>query len=651
MTASESAVDPASTAAPNNAAVPQQFEFRAEIQQLLNILVHSLYTDRDIFLREAVSNASDALHRLQFETLTNSAILDPDAELAIRVFVDSEANCLTISDTGIGMSHDELIENLGTIAHSGAKTFIEALKARGTSANATDIIGQFGVGFYALFMVADEVRVTTRSFQPDGQAWTWISRGDNQYTIQPADKSTRGTEVALTLKEDAKEFLSVFRLERIVQKHSNYVPFPIYVTDKVEEASSEPVNQQVALWRRTPREVTDAEYNEFYKQLTYDSADALARVHLNIDTPVQFYSLLFVPSRADRGLFQMQDNAESGPRLYARKVLIQEHAKDLLPQWLRFVEGVVDSEDLPLNISRESVQANRVMARLKTTISGKVISELDSLAERDVTKYATFWEEFGRLIKEGIATDNDNRSKLLKLLRFKSSRSVGESESAWVSLAEYKARMVEGQTEIYYLFGEDLKSVARSPHLDIFRARGIEVLFLTETIDSFMISAVQEFDGTKLRNGSDGDLDLPAAKDAPQDDKPALDEVTLKDVLGHFKDVLGDKVAEVRESKLLTDSPARLISADKGFGADMERVYRMLDKPFDAPKRILEINPRHTLIRNLSTDKNEAIRDAVITQLYDSALLAEGIHPNPADMIPRIQALMEAATRQDSAPE
>ncbi len=611
--------------------VPQQYEFRAEIQQLLNILVHSLYTDREIFLRELISNASDAIHRLQFEMLTNPDVLDPDTELAIHITFDAEAKTITVRDTGIGMNRDEMIENLGTIAHSGAASFLQALKDKGSSSS--DIIGQFGVGFYSVFMVADEVSVTSRSFRKDDPAWTWTSTGGNAYTIEPTEKTTRGTEITLKLKEDATEFAAEYRLERIIKKHSNYIPFPIYVGEKV-------ANQQTALWRRNPREVTEQEYNEYYKQLTYDTADPIAHIHLNTDAPVQFYSLLYVPSKADRGLFTV-DSGDAGPRLYARKVLIQEHAKDLLPQWMRFVEGVVDSEDLPLNISRETVQANKVMARLKTAITNKVISELETVAEKDTAKYAIFWQEFGRLVKEGLASDFTNREKLAKLARFHTSR----EDNAWVSLADYKSRMVEGQTEIYYLFGEDPKSVARSPHLDIFRARGIEVLFLTETIDSFMISGLPDFEGTKLRNGADADLELPAAPETEQGE--SLSEDATRTLLAKFKIVLGDRVTEVRESKLLTGSPVRLVAADKGFGSDMERVYRMLDKPFEVPKRILEVNPRHAIIRNMAALSDDVLVDDVAEQLFESAMLLEGIHPNPADMVPRIEALMEAATRRE----
>jgi molecular chaperone HtpG len=613
--------------------VATQYEFRAEIQQLLNILVHSLYTDREIFLRELVSNASDALHRMQFEMLTNKDVVDPDAELALRIAVDKDAKTITVSDSGIGMNRDEMIENLGTIAHSGAMSFLNALKEKGSASS--DIIGQFGVGFYSVFMIAERVDVISRSFRHGDEAWKWSSDGSTSYSIVPAEKANRGTEVVIHVKEDAEEFLNDYRLERIVKKHSNYIPFPIHVGEKV-------ANDQTAIWRRSPREVTDQEYNDFYKQLSLDLTDPVLRVHQISDAPVQFYSLLFVPSKMDRGLFVA--DYEGGPRLYARKVLIQDHAKDLLPQWMRFVEGVVDSEDLPLNISRETVQANRVMAKLKNALSGKLIGEMESLAEKDQSRYHTLWEEFGRLIKEGVTTDATNRERLVGLLRFHSSKDSG----GWVSLKEYVERMVEGQDEIYYLFGEDLKSISRSPHLDVFRSRGVEVLFLTDTIDSFMMNAVVEYQGKKFHNGADADLELPTPTGEEQ--KPegeALPEDAFGALVVRFKEVLGERVSDVRESKVLTESPARLVSPDKGFGADMERVYRLLDKEFPAPPaRILELNPRHPLIRDLSALADDPLVDAVAEQLFESAMLLEGIHPNPADMAPRIQQLMEAAVKR-----
>jgi molecular chaperone HtpG len=610
----------------------QSYEFRAEIQQLLNILVHSLYTDREIFLRELISNASDAIHRFQFEMLTNSNVLDPDAELAIRVSADKEAKTITVSDTGIGLNREEMIENLGTIAHSGALSFLNALKEKGNSS--TDIIGQFGVGFYSVFMIADKVLVTSRSFQPDEQAYTWTSNGSNAYTIEPAEKVTRGTDIVIHVKEDAEEFLEDYRLERIIKKHSNYVAFPIYVGEKV-------ANAQQALWRRSPREVSEQEYLDFYKQLTFDPGEPMLHVHQTSDAPVQFYSLLYVPSRLDRGMFQA--DTETGPRLYARKVLIQERSKDLLPQWMRFVEGVVDSEDLPLNISRETVQANRVMAKLKNVLSGKLLSEMESWANKDAEKYTAFWNEFGRMVKEGVASDATNRDRLTGLLRFHSST----EPEGWVSLQQYIDRMAEGQDTIYYLFGEDVRSVSHSPHLDVFKSRAIEVLYLTDTIDSFMMNALWEYQGKKFQNGADADLALPETEDK-QPEGEALSGDEFSSLVERFTQVLADRVSEVRESKVLTESPARLVSPDKGFGADMERVYRMLDKEFAAPKRILELNPRHALIKNLAALGDNTIVDAVAEQLLESALLLEGIHPNPADMVPRIQALMEAATKRES---
>jgi molecular chaperone HtpG len=611
---------------------PQQFEFRAEIQQLLNILVHSLYTEREIFLRELVSNASDAINRFQFEQLTNPAVVDPDLPLEIHIDADTEGKTLTIRDTGIGMNRDELIENLGTIAHSGAATFLKALQEQQKSNS--DIIGQFGVGFYSVFMVADEVTVTTRSYRTDDQAWTWTSRGDNSYTITPAEKTSRGTEITLKLKEDAADFAYNWKLESIVRRHSNYIPFPIHVGGTLS-------NAQKALWRRPKSEISAEEYTDFYKQLSYDEQPPLLHIHQSSDAPVQFYSLLYIPNKADRGLWTA-DSLDQGPKLYARKVLIQEAAKDLLPQWMRFTVGVVDSEDLPLNISRETIRSNSLMKSLQKVITGKVISELDGLATKDPEKYQLFWEQFGRLVKEGVAMDIANKDKLAKLLRFHSSTHPDQ----WVSLADYKGRMKDGQTEIYYLFGEDLKSIQRSPHLDIFRARELEVFFFTETVDSFMSGTLTEFDGATLRNGADPDLSLPPLPDEKEPEGEALSDDQIAVLLRDFKTLLGERVTEVRESKLLTASPVRLVAADKASGMDMERIAKMLDREFQTPKRILEVNRRHAIIRNVS-DLNDAIlRDDIFEQLYESALLLEGIHPNPADMVPRIEALMEAATRK-----
>ncbi len=612
----------------------ESLEFKAEVQQLLHILAHSLYTEREIFLRELISNASDALHRLQFEMLTNRDVVDPEAELAIRIDFDEEAGTLTVSDTGVGMTREELVENLGTIAHSGAMEFLKKLQESGKSA--AEIIGQFGVGFYSVFMVAEEVTVTTRSFRPEAQAVAWTSRGDHHYTIRPAERTARGTTVELKLKEDAREFLSAHRLEQIVRRYSDFVPFPIYVKDKV-------VNRRSAPWRQRPQELTEEQYHEFYRQLTLDTADPLLYVHLSADAPVHIQSILYVPSKAEREFLIAR--AEYGPRLYSRKILIQEHASDLLPPYLRFVKGVVDSDDLPLNISRETVQASQVMTRIRSNLVRKLIGELKRLADEDPDRYLQFWREFGSFIKEGVATDAENREALIPLLRFHSSKT---GEEGWVSLAQYRERMKENQQAIYYILGEDLRSVARSPHMDYFRANDIEVLYLTEPIDSFLSMAVREYEGKPLRNIADAGLDLPEAK-KDEEEKETLSTETFERLRQRFAEVLGNRVAEVRESKVLRDSPCRLVVPEDAPGADLQRVYRMLERDYEVPRLILELNRSHPLIRDLGRLVEEAPDDPLIAQcaeqLFEGQLLAEGIHPNPADMVPRIEALMETAAR------
>jgi molecular chaperone HtpG len=617
--------------------------FQAEIRQLLNILAHSLYTEREIFLRELVSNASDALNRLQFEMLTNRDVLDPDAELAIHVEADEDAGTLKITDSGIGMTHDELIENLGVIAHSGVQGFLEQVKQANADGgpNAADIIGQFGVGFYAVFMVADKVTVTSRSYRPDAEAFRWISEGGDTFVVEPADKDTRGTEILLDVKEDAKEFLSEWRLREVVRRHSDYVAYPIYMGDDT-------INQQQAIWRRSPREVEEEEYKKFYQQLTLDMLDPLATVHMAADAPLQFYALLFVPTSAEPGL--LNPRKEPGLKLYARKVLIQEYCTDLLPEYLSFVQGVVDSEDIPLNVSRESFQANRQMARLKNTVTRKVTSELTQIAADDSERYARIWGAFGRFIKQGVATTPGDKDDLVPLLRFRTNRSDVED----ISLANYVGRMAKKQKEIYYVLGDDPVSVARSPHLDPFRRRGIEVLYFTDPLDTFMVMTLQVYEGFKLRNIDDAGLDLEDVGDAPADDEAtgeALEDTAFETLKARFESVLGERVMEVRESHVLTGSPARLVSPEDATDRDMQRVQRILGREYEVPKKIMEINLRHPLLHNLAGMLGSApdapTIDHVIEQLYESALLVDGLHPDPAGMVDRIQALMEAATARD----
>jgi molecular chaperone HtpG len=615
-------------------------EFRAEIQQLLHILVHSLYTDQEIFVRELVSNAVDALNRLQFEMLTNRDVLDPDTELKIQIKADEAAKTITISDTGIGMTREELIENLGTIAQSGAAEFIKRIQtteAKADQPRAIEMIGQFGVGFYSAFMAAQEVRVVSRSYRPDAEAYEWTSDGSASYTIRAAEKATRGTEVIVKLKDDAAEFASDWRLEQIVKKHSDFVAFPVYVGERV-------VNRQKPLWRQSPQEIGD-EYDEFYKQLTMDFENPLLAIHLVTDVPVDIRSILYVPSHRDRGLVNLR--TDYGVKLYAKGVLIQEDNKELLPNHFRFIEGVVESEDLPLNVSRETVQRNPAVRRIQKALVGKLVRELEAMAKDKPEDYRRFWHEFGVFVKEGIATDPSAKDDLLSLLRFNSSKA---QEDELISLSDYANRMQPEQTAIYYHLGEDLQTLARSPHLDYFKAHDIEVLYLVDPIDSFLVISLTDFQDKPLKNIDDATLELPEEAEPPAAETDALSGERFDTLIARFVQVLGDKVSSVRESKVLHDSPCRLVSPENMPGAEMQRVYKMLNREFQVPKKILEINKKHPLILNLASLAAETpdapVIDLAIEQLYENQLLIEGLHPNPASMISRIQALMESATAQ-----
>jgi molecular chaperone HtpG len=618
----------------------ESLEYRTEVKQLLDILAHSLYTDREIFLRELISNASDALNRIQFEMLTNHDVVDSDAELAIHVVVDAEAKTITIRDSGVGMNHGELIENLGTIAHSGAKTFL--LNAgKGLTAQ-EEIIGQFGVGFYSVFMVAEEVTVTSRSYRPEDSAWTWTSRGDSKFTLTPAEKNSRGTEIVIKLKEDAGEFAAVWRIENIVKKHSDYVSFPIYVRDATASDNDAKVaNRRTALWRQSPSQVETAEYEEFYKQLTFDSAAPLLHIHLVTDAPVNLRAILFIPPQRERGMLHLR--ADYGLRLYSRKILIQQHNKDLLPEYLRFVDGVVDSEDLPLNVSRETVQSNPLMRQIRRALTGRLHKELKSLAENDAGKYAQFWEQFGVFLKEGIAMDPTSHETLVDLLRFRSSRT---NEQEWTSLKQYTERMVEGQKAIYYVLGQDLKTVAASPHLDYFRANQIEVLYLVDPIDGFVTSSLHKYGETPLQNVDDASLELPKSKE-PEQPAAEITPEEFDEVVKRFIGVLGERVKTVRESKILVNSPCRLVSPEDSFDRDLQRFRRMTEEDYEIPKKVLEINRRHPIIVNLAKTIEHTPTDplipAAIEQLFDNALLLEGLHANPVAMVERIQSILAAA--------
>jgi HSP90 family molecular chaperone len=605
--------------------------FKAETRQLLDILIHSLYTEREIFLREVISNAADALTRIDFEILTNRQVLDPDTPLEIRLIADEKENTLTIQDTGIGMTAEELVSDLGTIAHSGAREFIKAAKQEGQ--NVTDLIGQFGVGFYSAFMVAEWIRVSSRSYLPEAKPASWFCTGSDTFTVEPAEKTGRGTEVTIKLKEDAKEFAQEHRLREIVRKHSDFIPFPIYIGDQKEQ-----VNRQTAIWRQSPRDIENKEYEDFYQQLTLDFEPPLTFTHMTVDAPAQMYAILYIPAKPDRGMFSPR--REGGLKLYARKVLIQEYNKDLLPEYLDFVQGVVDSEDIPLNVSRESIQSTRVMAQLKKLVTSKVIDTLKKLAEDEAEKYNRFWEGYSRFIKQGVAIEQGDPQELYPLLRFHTTT----RPDVWVSLIDYVQMMKTDQKDIYYIMGDDERSVVYSPHLDALRHYGYEALILTDPVDSFMLARLDKYQDHPLRNVATADLTLPERERSKEETGPVLAEEDHARLLERFKTQLGERVAEVRMTGRLSESPARLVDPEGAMNQELQRVYRLLNKDYETPKKVLELNPHHPILARLSSLPEDDPRSAlVIEQIYEDALLIEGLHPDPASMIARIQKLIEAA--------
>ena len=586
---------------------------------------------------------------MQFEQLTNQDVVDPDSELKIHITTDEEAGTLTISDTGVGMTQADMEENLGIIAHSGAKAFIEAMKESKNGASAQDVIGQFGVGFYSVFMVADRVRVVSRSYDPEVKAFAWESAGDETYTLEETERAGRGTDIIITLKEDAKDFLQAWQLKDIIRRHSDYIAFPIYVAD-----DEEPTNKQTAIWRQQPSEISDEQYDDFYKMLTMDFEGPKHRIHVRADVPLQFYSLLYAPNSAEQNMFSPRK--EPGLKLYARKVLIQEYSTDLLPEYLQFMQGVVDSEDLPLSVSRENVQATRVIANLKKTLTSRVLNDFKRMAKNDTEKFLGIYEAFGRFFKQGLVVSVEDKNDLENLLFFNTSHD--DNPENWHTLQDYVDRMAESQSDIYYIIGEDFHSARRSPHLDAFRQRDIEVLYFTDPIDSFMVVGLTDYDGHTLRNVDEADIDLSEVGEAKSDEDATTKHEPLAEgefgaVQARFKTVLGGRVQDVRQSKTLTGSAARLVSDDSSSQRNMFRINRLLDKEYELPVKTLELNPRHPLVHNLSQmidhETENTMVDVVIDQLFETALLQDGIHPDPAAMADRLLVLMEAATGTSQA--
>lgn len=623
-----------------NPPINKPIPFKAETRQLLDILIHSLYSEHEVFLRELISNASDALSRISFEMLTNRDVLDAEAELAIWIECDPEKRILTIRDTGIGMTAAELEVNLGTIAHSGVRAFLNAVQQSTPDTHLSDLIGQFGVGFYSAFMVAESIRVVSRSFDKNAEPAAWVSTGSDTFTIEPAEKTTRGTEIRIQLKEDSAEFCQEYRLRQIIQKHSDYIPFPIYLGVEKKQA-----NQQSALWRQQPRQVQPVEYDKFYQQLTLDSELPLTHVHMAVDAPVQLYALLYIPANLERPIFSPRK--QDGIKLYARKVLIQDYCLDLLPEYFRFVVGVVDSEDIPLNVSRETIQSNRILAQVKKLVTSRVIDSLKSLGKDQPATYEKFWWTYGRAIKEGVISDTEYYEALLPLLRFPSNL----KHDSLVSLDEYILGMKPEQKKIYYILGEDRHSVLHSPHLEAYRQSGFEILLMVDPLDSFILLKLLKYKDFELANIAREQPTTPPSPEESQLQPEPLSEEAAHSIIERFKSQLKDRVSDVRTTARLSESPARLVDPEGTINPELQRVYHLLNREFSAPKKILEINPLHPIIQGLVHVGAESdVSQLVIEQVFEDALLVEGLHPEPASMVGRIQKLIEKALEHQENP-
>jgi molecular chaperone HtpG len=614
----------------------REFEYKAEMKQLLDLIVHSLYTHPEIFLRELISNAADALNKVKFRMLTDQEGLDKGTELKITIRVNPEERTFVLEDTGIGMSEEELIANLGTVAKSGTLGFMQALKAEQRDRELDgNLIGQFGVGFYSVFMVTDEVTVESRSVQDEKGGWRWRSTGQGSYTIEPAQRKERGTSISFRLKEESKEFAEEHRLEQIIRKYSNFVDFPIYL-------GSRQVNSISALWQRSKSELKDDEVNEFYKFISTDFRDPQDYLHLSIEGAVSFKALLFIPAEAPMDILYQQGALEKhGPQLYVKKVLIQHDCRDLLPEYLRFISGVVDTEDLPLNVSREMVQSSPVLAKIRQILTGKILGWFDTMAKEQPEKFRIFYKAFGPILKIGLNTDFTNRDRLVELLRFETTKT---EEGQYISLKEYVERMESDQTEVYYHSGNNRRQLLAHPNLEYFRAKGIEVLLLTDPVDIFVIPSIHEYDKKPLKSIEKADIDFSEKREA----EPEFRTGQIGEVLGLFREVLGDRVEDVVESKRLVTSPVTLVSGKHALDSQLEKVMRMMQKDMPSAKKVLEVNISHPIIRNLSEmvsdrDQESLVRSAIM-QLYESALLLEGDLESVTEFVSRMNGFIEAAT-------
>ena len=629
----------------NSAPTRETLGFQAEVAQLLRLMVHSLYGNKEIFLRELVSNASDAGDKLRFEALADSSLFENDPDLKIRVVYDKSARTVTVSDNGIGMSRQEVIEHIGTIAKSGTREFFERLAA--DRAHEAQLIGQFGVGFYSAFIVADRVTLRTRraGMTPE-HGVLWESTGEGEFTVETVRKESRGTDVVLHLREGEDELLSGMKLREIVRKYSDHITAPILMAkerwdassqDQVPTGEEEQVNQGSALWARSKSEITEEQYHEFFKHVAHEFEPPLAYTHAKVEGRHEFTQLFYLPRRAPFDLYDREHRR--GIKLYVRRVFIMDDAEQLLPAYLRFVRGVIDSNDLPLNVSREILQQSRDVQTIRSASIKRVLALLEELAGGQPDKYADFWREFGRVLKEGVAEDGSNRERIAKLLRFASTQR--DSEEQTVSLAEYVARMREGQDAIYYVTADSFSAATHSPHLEVFRKLGVEVLLMYDRVDEWVVSMLTEFDGKPLRSVARGDLDLGKLGDSAAQQEQEKDAGEYKALVERVQRVLEARASSVRVTHRLTDSPSCLVSDEHGLSTNLERMLRAAGQTVPASKPVLEINPRHPIVKRLEQESDENRFADWSHILFDQATLAEGGQlDDPAAFVKRLNELM-----------
>ena len=619
----------------------EKLGFQTEVKQLLGLMIHSLYSNKEIFLRELISNASDAADKLRFEALSDQELYEGDGELRIRVAYDKAARTVTVSDNGIGMSRQEVIDNIGTIAKSGTRQFFESLT--GDAARDAQLIGQFGVGFYSSFIVADRVTlISRRAGAARAEGVRWESSGEGEFTVETIDRAKRGTEVVLHLKEDEDEFLDGSRLRSILQRYSDHISLPIVMqsenTSEDEDApGEETVNSATALWTKSKSEISDEDYNEFYKHVAHDFDEPLAHVHSRVEGNLEYTSLLYVPARAPFDLWDR--SARRGVKLYVRRVFIMDDAENLMPAYLRFVRGVVDSTDLPLNVSREILQKNKQIDSMRAGSVKKVLSMLQGIATDDTEKYQTFWGEFGRVLKEGLIEDASNRETVAKLLRFATTHADTDEQTQ--SLEDYVGRMQEEQTQIYFITAANYATAANSPHLEVFRKNGIEVLLLTDDVDEVAFLHLEEFDGKPLRSIVKGDLDLGDLIEKTEDEDS--DDSELDPLIQRVKASLGDTVKDVRITHRLTDSPACLVADEHEMSAHLERLLRSAGQAVPGQTPILELNPDHAIVKALGDEPDGDRFDDWARILFDQALLSEGGQlKDPSAFVRRLNQMLTA---------